>query len=697
MARSPQQASLAAAPPRRVRLCARTADDAPYSNPITVDELRDVCRGMLNALDEECRAAGAAAVGLGPGERLRVVGSGSVYRFTLSTPLDSSEGDPVLFRLGEREVDGVIATCTEREVQLTLNDDVGHTVRPGGELLLDAPWLVLRLRQRIRDAFEIGHGTPRLFNLPTALRTLGIGEIEVGATGTNPEYENERRPLNEAQSHAVEVGLRAPVSLIAAPAGTGKTLTLGALVEACYRAGLRTLVTAPSNVAVDLQMMQVCERLSWEDGFAAAEVLRLGADAGAGLRAAFGRDVVLDEVVARVRPKLLERIRRAQGVVDQLAEALTAAQLASSPDAGGEVKRLRRELAEARAELRRLRQELRDFGRSMTAEARVVGATLARIFLDSHVGLFDVVVIDEASMAQGPAVFIAGGLARRHLVLAGDPFQLAAPVLSTGPNRHWLAVDVFQRLDILSAIRHEESVPYLTQLEEQRRCAESICELQRELWYGPGLRTAREVFARERARHNVIWGTSSLCFVDTSALNARAHHPWGRTYANDQHAQLIADLIAYIDSAGELPPPGAGSSELTVLSHYRGQVANIRRQLGNRYRDRGVNVRTVHRAQGAECTTCIFDLTLAPNVPTRVSSVLTASRPEEDGSRLLAVAASRARSRFVFVGDMEWVARAVARESVLGRICEHLVQNGYSIPLHDIQGRIALPHLRMVR
>lgn len=682
---------------KRVRLCARTAGDEPFTDPITVQELRDTCQGMLDAVDEECEAVGAETVRLESGERRQVVASGSIYVFEAAEPVDASAGDPVLLQLGMREVEGAVVSCKDRVIELTLNDDLGAAIPPGGKLLLGAPWMLLRLRQRVRDAFEIGYGTPRLFHLANALRTLGIGEIEVRAAELVALYENETRPLNKAQERAVDVAFRSPLTVIAAPAGTGKTLTLGALVEAAYRAGLRVLVAAPSNVAVDLQMLQVCARLEGEEGFKSAEVLRVGADAGQALRERFGTEVVLDEVFARLRPKAQRRLERAQLLVDEIAADLTAAQRRAGTDAAPDVARLRLKLADARSGLRRLRQDVRDDMRALIADARVVGATLTRAYIDKHIGMFDLVVIDEASMAHGPAVFIAAGLARRHLVLAGDPYQLAAPVRSTGPNRHWLAVDVFQRLDVISAIRHEENVPYLTQLDEQRRSANDICELQRALWYGPGLRTAREVFVRERQRKNTIFGTASLCYLDTSSLGSRAHHPWGRTYANDQHARLIADLIAYLDSAGEIPAPGGDESAVTVLSHYRGQVAAVRRILGRRYAGRGVDVRTVHRAQGAECITGVFDLTLASNVPTRYSSVLTAVRPEDDGSRLLAVAASRARSRFVFVGDMEWIGRAVARHTVLGRMWAHLGEHGYAIPIGEIQGSVPLPSLRVLR
>lgn len=673
-----------------------------FSPQTSSDQLERLCRDMISSLDAETRAAAADSVSLGRGTRLRTIASGTVYVFETQPPIDVSVGEPVVVRVGSREVPAVLTSWAEHTVELTLTADVGPTVSGGAELLVGAPWIMQRLKERVREVFEASRRTPRLFHLANALRTLGIGTINVQAADSSPVYENEKRPLNEAQVQAVDIAFRAPLSVIAAPAGTGKTLTIGAIVEAAYRAGLRTLVAAPSNVAVDLQMLQVCARLSDEEGFKSAGVFRLGAHISSDLRETYGENVVPDDAIAHLNPNLHARWQRAESAVDTFAVALKDMHRVSTVPDDPEVIRLRAKLADAESDLRDTREAVREFTRSLVAKARVVGATLSRVFLDRHLGMFDVVIIDEASMGIAPAVFIAAGLANRHVVLAGDPFQLAAPVRCAKPHRILLATDVFQRLGIIRALQDEESLPNLTTLQEQRRCTEDICELQRKLWYGESLRTGPEVIKRERARQNVIFGTQSLCYIDTSELSAKAYRPWGKTYANEQHARLIAELIAYLDSAGEIPKGGAERSEVLVLSPFRGQVAAIRKLLGGRYRGRAVDVRTVHGAQGAECTTCVFDLTLAPNVPPGLASILTDFRPEEGGSRLLAVAASRARSRFVVVGDLEWItrlafARAGSSQSVLIRLCAHLQEHGYSIPVREIQPWRDAPHLGAVR
>ena len=660
-----------------------------------LDRLREVFKGISRALEAEKRAASIKKATLGQGTRIRIAATGSVYCFATYAPVDASSGDQVIVEIEGRDVEGVITQAGAHHVEIALDEDAGAGIPGGATLRLDTPWLLERLRQRVREVFDAGVNLPTLSNLELGLLSLGVGEIVVDEKAPEPQYENARRPLNEAQTRGVEVAFRAPLSVVAAPAGTGKTVLLGAVVEACHRLGWRVLIAAQSNAAVDLLMLQACERLCDEPGFGKAEVLRIGADVGPELRENYGDAVMQERVVCRLRPDLETQIAALRARADGLAARLDAAHRVPRATSGHGIDALRHELTVCRAEIADVQKEMRRVGRALAAAAHVVGATLARVYLDDTLGRYDVVIVDEGSMALPPAVFVAASLARRHVVVAGDPYQLMTPVLSHGLHSHWLAKDVFQRLDVVSAIRNEEDVPYLTVLTEQRRCAEDICALHRAIWYGPSLTTAREVYRRERARPNVIFGTASLCYIDTALLDPVAYHPWGGTFANDVHASLIERIVAYIESSGELPPAGMASGEVLAMSHYRGQVAAISRLL-KPYRDRGVICRTVHRAQGSEATSAIFDLTLAGSNVRRSSSILTATDLEDEGSRLLVTAMSRGRSRLIVVGDMQWLKRHMNPQSVIARVYAHLRENGYEIKLSEVLSTSARPSLRLL-
>lgn len=642
---------------------------------------------MLDALKEECAAAAELVMTVGRGERLAFVASGSRYTFSTAVPIDAADGDHVSLRVGHREVGGTLSECRAHSFDVTLQEDIGSPVTPGAALALQPPWLIERVRSRVHDAIWIAQCTPGMFNLTNAMRVMRHGKIVVEEVGPTPTYENVRRPLNEEQERAVERAFRAPISIIVAPPGTGKTLTLGALVESCYRLGLRVLVTAPSNAAVDILMQQVCERLQTEPDFETASVLRLGAAVGEAMRrGAFGARVVLDDVVARLRPHVAWRVQQRAQCVAELAVELTKAFHAAGNDDDRTVRLLHGALRAARAELQRAARELRDNGRRLTSEARVVGATMAHVSIDSDLQSFDVVVVDEASMTLGPALFLAAGLAKKHVVIAGDPVQLAAPVRSTGPYSDWLACDVFERLGIVAALQREESLPFVTELTEQFRSVRSLGKLQSVFRDRPLLEPASVVEPPENAQYQNLFGGNALCFIDTAEMEPACHYPWDHTVANAAHARLVADIIAYLDPAKEPLEADRIEQAVLVLAHYRGQVAEIRAELGDRYAGRGVSVKTVHSSQGSEANTCIVDLTVSRPVRRVDSCVLWASRYQDEGSRLLAVATSRARSRLIIVGNFVWMKRTATPCGTLARLCAYLEDAAYVIPLRDVLG-----------
>lgn len=625
---------------------------------------------MLAALVAECRAMKETSTTLGRGERCEVHGNGVRYTFSTALQIDASVGDQIVVRVDGHQAGGVLDACDAHSITVTLMADMGSSVEPGAELLLDSPWLIERLLQRLEQVFSVADRTEGIFNLTNAFRVLGLGAIPVWKNGPTPSYEDALHPLNEEQASAVRLALRSPISVIVAPAGTGKTRTLGALVEACYRRGFRVLVTAPSNVAVDLLMAQVCHRLHNDGDFAQAVVLRLGAAVGKAFRDAYGDWVVLEDVLARLYPQLQQTVRHWARRVDECVAQSSASHRTAGRAAHAVL---------TRSQLLDAKRELRAEGRRLTRKARVVGATLTRAFLDPDLHGFDVVVVDEASMAQSPALFLAAGLAKRHVVIAGDPLQLAAPVRTKGPHRRWLATDVFQHLHIVDALQREEDVPYVTQLVEQYRCAPALCRLQEAVWPGLMRRTAAIVLRREEARHTTLFRGNALCFLDTAKWQPSCHRPFGRTLANETHARFVARLLAVLDNANEIPRSGTSDDAVLVLAHYRGQVAAIRALLGDRYHGRGVSVRTVHRAQGSEATTCIFDLTMSDSTEPIVSSVLAAERAQDDGARLLAVACSRARSRLIVVGNFGWLRRNAARHGPLAALCDYLQAEAYRI------------------
>jgi AAA domain len=116
-------------------------------------------------------------------------------------------------------------------------------------------------------------------------------------------------------------------------------------------------------------------------------------------------------------------------------------------------------------------QQLRDVEQSIVAQARVVGTTLSKTYMNKTIASrrFDAVILDEVSMAPLPLVYIATSHADSSVTLIGDPQQLAPIVTAETPlAKKWLGRDLFVLRDI-SLDAAVEGIKHSVMLDVQSR------------------------------------------------------------------------------------------------------------------------------------------------------------------------------------------------------------------------------------
>ena len=90
--------------------------------------------------------------------------------------------------------------------------------------------------------------------------------------------------------------------------------------------------------------------------------------------------------------------------------------------------------------------QLVDIEKKIVAAAQVIATTLAKSYMNSNISerRFDVVIMDEVSMASLPAVYVAASHANQSVVIIGDPQQLS-PIFQAKTNeaKEWLGRDLF--------------------------------------------------------------------------------------------------------------------------------------------------------------------------------------------------------------------------------------------------------------
>lgn len=364
---------------------------------------------------------------------------------------------------------------------------------------------------------------------------------------------------------------------------------------------------------------------------------------------------------------------------------IAATQLhASVPDVDARLVPLRSRLGQVRERLNAIDRELSAIEQEVLANCRILATTVYRTYLNKSVWRqFDVVVIDEASMLMPPLVYYAAGLATQSVTVAGDFRQLPPIVMSDEPLvGEWLKRDVFEKAGIPGRLRQGEPTPHLVALRTQYRMREPICELINRLFYEDHpLRSDPSV---SLGGTGVPFGTSPLLYVDTSPF-----HPWTAlrvgTYSryNMFHALLARNIVVHLAETGFLPQAGEVNNAVGVVAPYASQARLIQALLEDRLGTRAAGVAaTVHRFQGNEKDLIVLDLT--DSLGAQLGRFLQAARIEEDGARLLNVAASRARHHVVLIGNFEFLRARAPKDAIVRRLLDGFEEHGVALDLNAL-------------
>ncbi|MHB8620604.1 MAG: DEAD/DEAH box helicase [Chloroflexota bacterium] len=574
---------------------------------------------MCQALDEEVqelrRLGGGRRLGLQHGRLVGTSGSSTLYAFerdsSLAVPDDTpaklemvphGRAEPVVLAVQVVSSAGfeLVLACPSR-----LPDPL-----PAAMLLLDTAFLLEALAERLADLQPAdARLAMRLFGLaaPARRRRPDRGALLAPAE----VYEG----ANAYQREAVQASLQRDVTYVWGPPGTGKTTTLALIAQALAGQGLRLLVTATTNVAVDNAILAIAHRL--------------GDDAEGGRLVRFGPPQV---AALRERPLL-----QLDGLIEAALHPDETAPPSSRPG------------AEA-SEGAQLKQALRE---RILIEATVVGATLARLPLAPELWwqAFDGVLIDEASAAALPAVFFAASLAGRKVIALGDPKQLPPIALSSGEAAaHWLRRDVFTQAGL--ADDDERAVL----LREQYRMHPRIARLANTLVYGGRLEDAPDVRARGSRQ-------PALRLLDTSAEDGVCERPAAGSRQNALHAALAVQVaLEMLSTAARADPGWEERRAVGIVTPYAAQARLIWKLLREAKIEHAVDVGTVHRFQGLEREAIIFDTVESPPY---LPAPFVRGGPGSESMRLINVAITRARSRLAVIANVTYLRQTLPRHATL--------------------------------
>eukprot|EP00252_Welwitschia_mirabilis_P002936 TRINITY_DN1293_c0_g1_i1.p1 TRINITY_DN1293_c0_g1~~TRINITY_DN1293_c0_g1_i1.p1 ORF type:complete len:960 (+),score=170.76 TRINITY_DN1293_c0_g1_i1:395-2881(+) len=450
--------------------------------------------------------------------------------------------------------------------------------------------------------------------------------------------------FDDSQKKAIDLGLdrNRKVFVLQGPPGTGKSSVLCEIVRIAAARGERTLVTAPSNAAVD----NMVEKLATTG----LEIVRFG-----------------------------NPVNMSPAVVSKSLGSIVQHRLADfQKDVSRKRADLRNDLRQCLKDdslARGIRQLLKQLGLSSRAkEKETVRHVLstARVVLCTNSGAadplirqlnaFDLLVIDEANQAIEPSCWIPI-LHSKRIILAGDSCQLAPVILSRKALEGGLGVSLLERATKL----YSGALSYMLSI--QYRMNGAIASWASKEMYGGALHCSPTVASHILVDSLFVKSTwMTLCpllLLDTRMtygsllLSCKEHlDPSGTgSLYNLGEADIVVQHVRSLICAGVLP------MNIAVQSPYFAQVQLLRERLAEIPETATVEVASIDCFQGREADAIIISMVR--------SNTLGAVGFLGD-SRHINVAVTRARKHLAVVCDSS----TICHNTFLARLLKHIRKYG---------------------
>ncbi len=365
-----------------------------------------------------------------------------------------------------------------------------------------------------------------------------------------------------------------------------------------------------------------------------------------------------------------------------------------------------------------LKQKMQELEKQAIANAKIVGATLAKSYLSDalHERKFDTVILDEASMASIPALWCASYLAEKNIVIVGDFLQLPPIVIADTPMaQKWLGMDIFYHSGMQELAKDKPTCPEnFVMLNDQFRMESDIASIAN-MYYGAygGLRSNDTTQIRVNARNEFYeWYSGKRTRHNTHLIDTESLHAWvtgvpqGKSHSRlncfsaavdvDLAFKLLENKLNALDAGSAKPEKNAS---VLIVAPYKPHIARINQLIDLEYRNRGfkenlnlIRAGTIHSFQGSEADIVIFDLVI-DEPHWKANLFMTDKSTNDDLRKMFNVAVTRAKFKLFVVGNFAYC-RKRAKNNALSELLDKLL-NEYK--LEKIDAKAILPDIAFVR
>ena len=417
------------------------------------------------------------------------------------------------------------------------------------------------------------------------------------------------------------------ITFVWGPPGTGKTTTLGKLAKRFISENKRILIVSHSNTAVDEAVLKIIGHFKDSDLLKQGNIIRYGYIQKKELKEEYGQYCDPYLYILTRNEKANARIHEIEKRIQKFTEGNKDETITS----------LKKEKSNIYIQLAKERNEL-------VKQADVIATTISKATIDELIynQSFDIVFLDEASMAYVPQVIFAASLATQKFICIGDMRQLA-PISENDE----LKQDIFTYLNMIDD-KNNVSHPWLVMLDKQYRFHPMIAKFVNSEFYlhkmGNGLSQNKESI--DQIVDLEPFPGQPMVLLDTSGFYASA-------FITLEHSRInvVNACIAVISATKAYK---ATKKSIGIVTPYAAQARLIRKllkdDLGKRKYD--ITCSTVHQFQGDEKDIIIFDT--VESYPNERLGMLTNNNKNGAVDRLVNVAITRAKGKLIVIGNYSY-------------------------------------------
>jgi hypothetical protein len=558
-----------------------------------------------------------------------------MYYFTpASATTNIPIGSKVTLWWGDRKVAGRILSSEGKSVIVEVEHYLGPVL---GEIMLQYdPWELLdELIHRLQEIRASKKKKTRIQKM------------------MEPTMEA-RHPIEKIKTNVHELVLRSkynPITFVWGPPGTGKTYTLARVIANKYIKGKRVLVLSQSNQAVDVLMLELLRFVKKQNKLKEGDLLRYGSQVSDILQ---GTPLTMDFLLKRNHPDLS----------DQIEEVRRERQLLKKDLMGSFSTRDSQALLELERKLGQILDKIRAKETTFIKDAEVIGTTLAKAAMDASIyeKEYDLIIIDEVSMAYIPQVAFAISLGKKAII-CGDFKQLPPIAHSNHPLvNEWLKEDVFHKSGVVEGLNKGSLHPHLFLLDEQRRMHPHISAFTNKYVYHGLVKDYESMYSvREPIASRIPFPKKASVLLDTSHMGE-----YGMRSATGSRFNIWQLLLSF-QVIHELYV--GGSRNIGYTTPYRAQAEMMEVLLQDLYNEpllKGeILTATVHRFQGSEREVMVFDT--VDSFPENRPSMLLVGKESE---RLINVAVTRTKGKFVHIANRAYIKQFVYKDKTIRKLVE---------------------------